>query len=58
MSDFEKLVREYLENAFDPGTKNWNDYESAKALCLFNCAPNDSEQYDLMIKIITEWLEL
>jgi len=58
MIEFEKLVRVYLENAFCPGTKDWNDYVSAKYLCLFNCDPKDSEQYDLMIKIITEWLEL
>ena len=55
--DFENRVKEYLKKNFKPGTKNWNDYESAKKLCIFRLEPS-SDQYDMMIKIITDWLEL
>ena len=57
MSDFEATLRDYLENTFDAGTKDWNDYESAKALCTHLLQPTD-EQYPRMIKIITDWLDL
>ena len=55
--DFETRVKEYLKENFTKGTKNWNDYESAKYLCIFRLEPY-SDQYDVMLKIITEWLEL
>jgi hypothetical protein len=54
---FEEQLKDYLENTFDPGTKNWNDYEAAKYTCLFLLSPTD-EQYPIMLKIITDWLEL
>jgi hypothetical protein len=57
MTEFEKMVTNYIQGDFPKGSKNWNDYESAKYLCLFNFSPTD-EQYPVMLKIITDWLEL
>jgi len=57
MNEFENQVKEYLDNTFDPGTKDWIDYESAKSLLTHLLQPTP-EQYQRMIKIITDWLDL
>ena len=54
---FDKKVKEYMQREFRYGCKNWQVYEGAKRHCIDNFNPSDAE-YDRMIKIITDWLDL
>ena len=54
---FEESIKKYLSENYTKGSKNWSDYEAAKYECLFRFVTTD-EEYDGMIKIITDWLEL
>lgn len=54
---FKEYVMEYLKQNFTPGTKSWNDYEAAKYKCIAKFNPT-VWQYNLMLQLITDWLEL
>jgi hypothetical protein len=57
MMTFEKKVKEYMEREFRWGSKSWQAYEGAKQYCIENFKPSETE-YQVMIKIITDWLDL
>jgi hypothetical protein len=57
MDDFEKQVTQFMQTYFFKGSKNWRQYEYAKTFLIDHFNPN-CEQYKVMIKIITDWLEL
>lgn len=59
MSEYEEQCQEFLSNGYldKKGCKNWHVYEQIKNRMIFDFDPTD-EQYLVMIKIITDWLEL
>jgi hypothetical protein len=54
---FEEKVMIFMQNNFIQGSRIWVEYEYAKNFCIRNYDPTD-EQYSVMIKIITDWLDL
>lgn len=54
---FERKVMWFMHDNFHKGSRDWTEYEYAKTFCMNNYDPTD-EQYPVMIKIITDWLEL
>lgn len=47
-----------IQGVFEKGTKSWFDYSQAKKLCESQFGPMTSYEYNQMIHIITDWLNL
>jgi hypothetical protein len=56
-SEKEIYATYYVHKYFTKGSKSWVDYEAAKKQVITYFNPTD-EQYPIMIKIITDWLDL
>jgi hypothetical protein len=55
--EFEIYVKYLVQMYCSKGSKSWTDYERAKKACIAYFNPTE-ERYQVMIKIITDWLEL